>query len=40
MAYRRALLLEEAARATLMCVQLGNTDAVFPPEAYAALHHG
>jgi L-fuculose-phosphate aldolase len=39
MAYRRALLLEEAARATTMAIQLGNTTATFPPEAYADLHH-
>ena len=39
MAYRRALNLEEAARATLMCATLGNTTATFPPEALAALHH-
>jgi L-fuculose-phosphate aldolase len=39
MAYRRALNLEEAARATLMCASLGNATATFPPEALAALHH-
>lgn len=39
MAYRRALYLEEAARATLLAIQAGNIDATFPPEALAALHH-
>jgi L-fuculose-phosphate aldolase len=40
MAYRRALSLEEAAKATMMAIQVGNTDAVFPPDAFRALHHG
>lgn len=38
MAYRRALYLEEAARATLLALQAGNLDATFPPEALEALH--
>jgi L-fuculose-phosphate aldolase len=40
MAYRRALNLEEAATATYRCLAVGNTDCVFPPEAFADLHHG
>jgi L-fuculose-phosphate aldolase len=40
MAYRRALNLEQAAQATLMAIQLGNTTATFPPEALEGLHHG
>lgn len=39
MAYRRALNLEEAAKATLVAIQAGNTTAVFPPEAFERLHH-
>ena len=39
MAYRRALILEEAAKATLMALQAGNTTAVFPPEALAGIRH-
>ena len=39
MAYRRALNLEEAAKATMMAHQLGNTTAVFPPEAFKVIHH-
>lgn len=39
MAYRRALNLEEAATATYRCLALGDTDCVFPPEAFAVLHH-
>ena len=31
MAYRRALNLEEAANAPLMCASIGNTTATFPP---------
>ena len=40
MAYRRALNLEQAAQATLLAIQLGNTTATFPPEALEGLHHG
>lgn len=40
MAYRRAVNLEEAATATYRCLAVGNTDCTFPPEAFAALHHG
>jgi L-ribulose-5-phosphate 4-epimerase len=40
MAYRRALNLEEAAQNTFRCLQLGNTDATFPPEELAVLDHG
>jgi L-fuculose-phosphate aldolase len=39
MAYRRALSMEEAAKATLMAIQVGNTTATFPPEALAVIHH-
>ena len=39
MAYRRALILEEAAKATMMAIGVGNTTAAFPPEAYKGLHH-
>lgn len=39
MAYRRALLLEEAAKATVVAVGLGDTTATFPPDAYAEFHH-
>ncbi len=38
MAYRRALYLEEAARATMMATGIGNTGATFPPEALRDLH--
>jgi L-fuculose-phosphate aldolase len=40
MAYRRSLSLEQAAEATLRCLAIGDTDARFPPEALADLHHG
>lgn len=39
MAFRRALNLEEAATATFRALQLGDTDSVFPPAAFDALHH-
>jgi len=39
MAYRRALNLEEAAKATLMALQLGNTTATFPVEALESVRH-
>lgn len=38
-AFRRALNLEEAAVATFRCLQVGDTDCAFPPDAFAALHH-
>ena len=37
-AYRRALLLEEAATNTFRCLQLGDTTTTFPEEALAGLH--
>lgn len=39
MAYRRALNLEDAAKASILALQLGDTDTVFPPEALADIHH-
>jgi len=39
MAYRRALNLEEAAKATVIARQLGDEHTVFPPEEFARLHH-
>jgi len=39
MAYRRALNLEEAAKATMMALQLGNTTATFPLEALEDVRH-
>lgn len=39
MTYRRALNLEEAARATFLARQMGDAETVFPPAAFAALHH-
>jgi len=39
MAYRRALYLEEAARATLLAIQAGDTATAFPAEALRDLHH-
>ena len=39
MAYRRALLLEEAATNTFRCLQLGNTDLTFPREEWNRLNH-
>ncbi|MHB8890456.1 MAG: class II aldolase/adducin family protein [Candidatus Limnocylindrales bacterium] len=39
MAYRRALNLEEAAANTFRCIQLGHTDATFPPDAFKVIHH-
>jgi len=38
MAYRRALNLEEAARNTVLCLQLGDTDTAFPAGAAFAVH--
>lgn len=38
MAYRRALNLEEAARATLIARQLGDTATAFPADQFEALH--
>jgi L-fuculose-phosphate aldolase len=39
MAYRRALNLEDAAKATLMCASVGNSTATFPPDAFKVIHH-
>jgi L-fuculose-phosphate aldolase len=39
MAYRRALYLEEAAKATMMAIGLGDTTATFPPESLPGLRH-
>jgi L-fuculose-phosphate aldolase len=39
MAYRRALNLEEAARNTFRCIQLGDLDTTFPGEALPEIHH-
>jgi L-fuculose-phosphate aldolase len=38
-AYRRAMNLEEAAKATYRALLLGDTDTVFPPEDLEALRH-
>lgn len=38
-AYRRALNLEDAAKATALALQLGDTETEFPAEAMAALWH-
>ncbi len=40
MAWRRALNLEEAARNTVLCLQLGDTTTTFPPDAISTVHHG
>lgn len=39
MTYRRALNLEDAAKATALALQLGDTDTTFPPESFAEIHH-
>ena len=39
MTYRRALNLEDAAKATALALQLGDTETTFPPEQLADLHH-
>lgn len=39
MTYRRALNLEDAAKATALALQLGDTDTVFPPESFAEIQH-
>ncbi len=39
MAYHRALSLEQAARLTFQCLQLGNDSLTFPPEEFARIHH-
>lgn len=39
MAYRRALNLEDAAKATALALQLGDTDTTFPAAALAEIHH-
>ncbi len=38
-AYRRALLLEDAALSTFRCLQLGDTTTAFPEEALEGLRH-
>jgi ribulose-5-phosphate 4-epimerase/fuculose-1-phosphate aldolase len=38
-AYRRALLLEDAALSTFRCLQLGDTSTAFPEEALDGLRH-
>jgi len=38
-AYRVALNLEQAAQTTFRLLQLGDTDTVFPPDAFAELRH-
>ena len=40
MAYRRALNLEEAAQNTFRCLQLGDLDTTFPPDALTDVRHG
>jgi L-fuculose-phosphate aldolase len=39
MAWRRALLLEDAALATFRCLSIGDRDAAFPSDAWAGLRH-
>lgn len=39
MAYHRALSLEQAARLTFQCLQLGNDSLTFPPEEFTRIHH-
>ncbi len=39
MTYRRALNLEDAAKATVLARQLGDTDTTFPAEHVPSLHH-
>ena len=39
MAWRRALLLEDAAEATFRCLAIGDRDAAFPADAWADLRH-
>lgn len=39
MAYRRALNLEDAAKATALALQLGDASTTFPPEAFAEIYH-
>lgn len=39
MTYRRALNLEDAAKATALALQLGDTATTFPPESFAEIHH-
>lgn len=38
-AYRRALNLEDAAKATALALQLGDTATRFPPEAFDTISH-
>lgn len=39
MTYRRALNLEDAAKATALALQLGDTETTFPPASFAEIHH-
>lgn len=39
MTYRRALNLEDAAKATALALQLGDAETTFPPEAFDEIHH-
>ncbi len=39
MAYRRALNLEDAAKASILALQLGDTDTVFPLDSLGGVHH-
>ena len=39
MAWRRALLLEDAAQATFRCLSIGDHDAAFPADAWAGVRH-
>lgn len=39
MTYRRALNLEDAAKATVLARQLGDTETTFPAEHFPNLHH-
>jgi L-fuculose-phosphate aldolase len=39
MAWRRALLLEDAALATFRCLSIGDRDAAFPSDAWVGLRH-
>lgn len=37
--YRRALNLEDAAKATALALQLGDVNTAFPTQSFAELHH-
>lgn len=39
MTYRRALNLEDAAKATALALQLGDTETAFPADLLAEIHH-